>query len=151
MNAEDQIALSGRLQNGAVASVHFRGGSSRATNFLWEINGTAGDLLVALDSPPVIQFARATLRGGRGDERTVSELPVPSTYERVAALAGRRQEMPYNLAHAYAQLFSDLSEGIQLAFDFVHAVRLHHLLDRIQNSDEADGLPNRGRSSATRR
>jgi predicted dehydrogenase len=137
MNADDQIALTGRLQDGAVASVHFRGGTSRATNFLWEINGTDGDLMITLDSPPVVQFAPATLRGGRAGETTVTELPVPSAYERVPALAGRRQDIAYNLAHAYAQLFGDVSEGTQLTPDFAHAVRLHRLLDRIQSSDEA--------------
>ena len=133
MNAEDQVVLNGRLGGGAVASVHFRGGTSRGTNFLWEINGTDGDLVVTLDSPPVIQFARATLRGGRADETTLTDLPVPRTYERVAAFAGRQHEMAYNLAHAYAQLYRDLSDGTQLTPNFAHATRLHHLLDQIQN------------------
>src|SRR3954452_14261238 len=39
MTAPDQIAVSGVLESGAVASVHFRGGRSRATNLHWEING----------------------------------------------------------------------------------------------------------------
>ena len=67
----------------------------------------------------------------------MTELPVPSAYEQVPALTGRRPEMSYNLAHAYAQLSRDLSEGTQLTPDFAHAVRLQQLLDRIQNSDEA--------------
>lgn len=131
MNAEDQLVLNGRLQGGTVASVHFRGGTSRATNFLWEINGTDGDLVITLDAPPVIQFAQATLRGGRADETTVTSLPVPPTYEQVPALAGRPQEIAYNLAHAYAQLYRDMTDGTQLTPDFAHAVCLHHLLDRI--------------------
>ena len=133
MNVEDQVVLNGRMEGGAVASVHFRGGTSRATNFLWEINGTDGDLLVTLDSPPVIQFARATLRGARADETTLTELPVPPSYERVPAFAGRQHETAYNLAHAYAQLHRDLSDGTQLTPGFAHAVRLHHQLDRIQS------------------
>lgn len=133
MNVADQIVLNGTLEGKAVASVHFRGGTSRATNFLWEINGTDGDLVVTLDSPPVIQFARATLRGGHADQMTLTELPVPPTYERVPRLAGRQQEMAYNLAHAYAQLHRDLNDGTQLVPDFAHAGRLHHLLERIRS------------------
>jgi predicted dehydrogenase len=132
MNAEDQIVLGGRLQGGAVASVHFRGGTSRATNFLWEINGTDGELLITLDGPPLIQFAQATLRGGRAEETAVTDLPVPPSYEQVAALAGRRQEIAYNLAHAYAQLHRDIADGTALTPDFGHAVRRHRLLDEVQ-------------------
>ncbi len=93
MNAEDQVVLTGRMRTGAVASIHFRGGTSRGTNFLWEINGTDGDLVVTLDSPPIIQFARATMRGGRADEMTPTELAVPPAYERVPVFAGRKHEM----------------------------------------------------------
>lgn len=133
MNAEDQVILNGRMKTGAVASVHFRGGISRGTKFLWEINGTDGDLVVTLDSPPIIQFARATLRAGRADETTLTELPVPPAYERVPAFAGSGHEMAYNLAHAYAQLYRDLNDGTRLTPDFAHAVRVHRFLDRIQS------------------
>jgi predicted dehydrogenase len=133
MTAEDQVVLNARMETGAVASIHFRGGTSRATNFLWEINGADGDLVITLDSPPIVQFSRATLRGGRGDDTTLTELPVPPAYEKVAALAGRPQEMAYTLAHAYAQLYRDLNDGTRLTPDFGHALRLHHLLDRIKS------------------
>ena len=133
MNVADQIALAGTLEGGAVASVHFRGGTSRGTSFLWEINGTDGDLLVTLDAPPVIQFARARLRGGRAEEMNLTDLPVPSTYERVQALAGRQKEMGYNLAHSYEQLYRDLNDGTGLTPDFAHAVHLHQLLVEVQS------------------
>src|SRR5438477_3954388 len=46
MTAEDQIAVSGLLGSGTPFSIHYRGGRSRGTNLLWEINGTEGDLQV---------------------------------------------------------------------------------------------------------
>src|SRR5438445_4735834 len=46
MAAEDQVAVSGLLEGGALFSIHYRGGVSRGTNLLWEINGTEGDLQV---------------------------------------------------------------------------------------------------------
>ena len=131
-DVEDQVVLSGTLTSDAVASIHFRGGTSRATNFLWEINGTEGDLLVTLDAPHIIQFARATLRGGRAEEKTVSELQVPLRYERVPALASRQHDVSYTLAHAYEQLYRDLTEGTNVTPDFEHAVRRHRLLDHIR-------------------
>ncbi|MFD4626041.1 hypothetical protein [Streptomyces sp. NPDC058475] len=47
--AEDQSAVTGVLESGAVAAMHFRGGTSRATAFHWEINGTDGDLVAKAD------------------------------------------------------------------------------------------------------
>src|SRR4051794_32425802 len=40
MNAADQVAVSGLLEGGAAFSIHYRGGVSRGTNLLWEINGS---------------------------------------------------------------------------------------------------------------
>src|SRR4249920_3165965 len=44
MTSHDQVSVSGLLDGGAALSVHYRGGMSRGTNLLWEINGTQGDL-----------------------------------------------------------------------------------------------------------
>src|SRR5438309_4772437 len=44
MNADDQVLVSGLLRGGAALSIHYRGGVSRGTNLLWEINGTGGGL-----------------------------------------------------------------------------------------------------------
>src|SRR5438876_1000688 len=44
MNADDQVCVAGLLEGGAALSIHYRGGRSRGTNLLWEINGTEGDL-----------------------------------------------------------------------------------------------------------
>src|SRR5439155_21052663 len=38
--ADDQVCVSGLLEGGAAFSMHYRGGVSRGTNLLWEINGT---------------------------------------------------------------------------------------------------------------
>src|SRR5437773_8124166 len=42
--ADDQVLVSGLLEGGAALSIHYRGGVSRGTNLLWEVNGTEGDL-----------------------------------------------------------------------------------------------------------
>src|SRR5258708_19157769 len=46
MTSHDQVSVSGLLDGGAALSVHYRGGMSRGTNLLWEINGTQGDLQI---------------------------------------------------------------------------------------------------------
>ncbi|WP_037575724.1 Gfo/Idh/MocA family protein [Phaeacidiphilus oryzae] len=128
---DDQIAVAGTLASGAVASVHYRGGLSRGTNFLWEINGTEGDLLVTAPDGS-LQLTEASLRGGRGEAAELTELPVPERYfEEVPAIAGLRGQPGYNVGAAYAQIGRDLAEGTSLAPDFAHAVRHQRLLDRI--------------------
>src|SRR2546430_3962614 len=44
MAADDQVCVTGLLEGGAAFSIHYRGGSSRGSNMLWEINGTQSDL-----------------------------------------------------------------------------------------------------------
>lgn len=133
-DVDDQIAVTGTLESGAVASVHFRGGTARSTNFLWEINGTEGDLLVTGDSGH-LQFGQVTIHGARGKSAEPAELPVPARYDAdVPALATARDTMAYTVAHAYAQLRADLSDGTRTVPDFTHAVRHHRLLDHVQQA-----------------
>ncbi|MFB9684618.1 Gfo/Idh/MocA family protein [Amycolatopsis plumensis] len=127
MTAPDQIAVTGVLTGGAVASLHLRGGTSPATNFHWEINGTEGTLVVeAADS--LFWIAKLTLRGSRTG--TLEKLTVPARYE-LPQLAGRSAEPSYNVAHAYARhLKGDLP-------DFAHAVGVHRVLDAVQRSADS--------------
>src|SRR5207302_1169174 len=62
MAADDQVAVGGLLEGGAAFSIHYRGGSSRGTDLLWEINGTEGDLQVTADGGQA-QLFELTVRG----------------------------------------------------------------------------------------
>lgn len=129
--AEDQVAVTGTLESGAVASVHFRGGSSRGTNLLWEINGTDGDLVVEGGTGHT-QFGQFTIRGARGKDTELSELTVPERYHTIPGASA-----PWSgVAYAYAQLLSDIESGTSVVPDFAHAVEHHRLLDRISRSAE---------------
>ncbi|MEU6847319.1 Gfo/Idh/MocA family oxidoreductase [Streptomyces sp. NPDC046716] len=131
MTAEDQIAVSGRLAGGAVASLHYRGGSSRATNLRWEINGTDGDLVISGNTGH-LQFGQFDISGARGKDQRPAPLPVPSRYQEVSGVDGPAGVV----AHAYAQLREDLHTGSGTVPDFRHAVEHHRLLDRIARSAE---------------
>lgn len=133
MTVEDQIAVNGTLEGGAVASVHFRGGLSRGINFHWEINGTDGDLVITGPTGH-LQFGQVSVHGAQGRNRSITELPIPSSYERVPQLTGRHTEMAYTVGHAYQQLLADLTDNTTHAPDFAHAVRRHRLLDHIERA-----------------
>ncbi|MFH8611326.1 Gfo/Idh/MocA family protein [Streptomyces sp. NPDC018029] len=133
MTVDDQIAVSGRLESGAVASAHFRGGLSRGTNFHWEINGTDGDLVITGDSGH-LQQAALTVRGARGADPAVRELPVPGRYFDVPALDDLRGLPAYNVGAQYARMLAGPAEGDAPVPDFTHALRRQRLLDAIERA-----------------
>lgn len=136
-SAEDQVAVTGLLESGAVAAMHFRGGTSRATGFHWEINGTEGDLVVKADNS--LFGGRLRLYGARGNDGGLTELPVPARYQRsLTQWTGRSAEPAYNVAHEYAllrdQITGSLAPDTDGVPDFRHAVRRHRMLEQIREA-----------------
>src|SRR5207244_13217708 len=76
MNTEDQVAVTGLLDGGAAFSIHYRGGVSRGTNLLWEINGTAGDLQLTATGGQA-QIWEMDVQGGNGAQSTLELLHMP--------------------------------------------------------------------------
>src|SRR5438445_1193200 len=129
MAADDQVAVSGLLESGAAVSIHYRGGSSRGTNLLWEINGTEGDLQLTADGGQA-QIFDLTLRGGRGAQSSLETLPVPAEYRWAPTLPGPGT----NVAQAYAHFARDYREGTHLCPTFEDAVTRHRMLDAIETA-----------------
>jgi predicted dehydrogenase len=135
--AEDQVVVTGLLESGAVAAMHFRGGTSRATGFHWEINGTEGDVVVKADRS--LFGGRLRLYSARGNDGGVTELPVPAHYQRsLTQWIGRSAEPAYNVAHQYALLRGQITGGLTPDTDgvpdFRHAVRRHRMLELIREA-----------------
>src|SRR2546428_1546111 len=128
MAADDQVCVSGLLEGGATFSVHYRGGISRGTNLLWEINGTEGDLqLTAVGGQA--QIFEMAVRGGNGAQSSLEILPVPEQY-RLSPLHGPST----NVAQAYARFARDYREGTHLCPTFDDAVTRHRTLDAIEKA-----------------
>lgn len=128
-SAADQIMVHGVLASGAAFSAHYRGGMSRGTNFLWEINGTEGDIQVTGNIGHG-QFAQLTIRGGQGEVKALGLLTPPPEYYR-----GLPSEVvPRNVAGIYALIANDIREGSHAAPSFDDALRLHRLLDQIADA-----------------
>jgi len=128
MNADDQVCVAGLLEGGAALSIHYRGGRSRGTNLLWEINGTEGDLQVTADGGQA-QIFELTVRGGNGARSSLEVLPVPQQY-RLSPLHGPST----NVAQAYARFAHDYREGTHLCPTFDDAVTRHRMLDAIEKA-----------------
>jgi predicted dehydrogenase len=128
VSAEDQVCVSGLLDGGAAFSIHYRGGYSRGTNFLWEINGTEGDLQVTADGGHA-QIFDLTVRGANGAQPSLDVLPLPQQY-RSSPLQGPA----LNVAHAYAHFARDYREATHLCPTFDDAVIRHRMLDAIETA-----------------
>lgn len=125
----DQVMINGVLASGAAVSIHYRGGSSRGTNLLWEINGTQGDIQVTADSGHA-QMAQLTIRGATGAERESRPLAPPA--EAYSNLPGT--SLARNVARLYARLADDIRLGTRTAPSFRDAVALHETIDQIEKS-----------------
>jgi predicted dehydrogenase len=130
MNADDQVAATGLLVGGAAFSIHYRGGASRGTNLLWEINGTEGDLQLTATGGQT-QIWEMDVRGGRGAQSTLELLPVPEKYRWAPPQAPGPST---NVAQAYARFARDYREGTHLCPTFEDAVTRHRMLNAIETA-----------------
>ena len=128
MNADDQVLVIGLVEGGATFSIHYRGGVSRGTNLLWEVNGTEGDLQLTAAGGQA-QIFEMTLRGGKGAQSSLEALPVPEKYR-----WSPRQGPSTNVAQAYAHFARDYREGTHLCPTFDDAVTRHRMLDAIETA-----------------
>jgi predicted dehydrogenase len=132
----DQVLVSGILQNGAVASVHLKGGSAGGTGFLFEIHGTEGALAIVPADPSqatYIQVSEFTARGAQVG-KPLADLSIPERYRWVppAVSAG----LPFNVAQLYMRMAEGIREGKSVSPDFNVAVNRHQLLDAIQKASD---------------
>jgi predicted dehydrogenase len=130
MKAEDQIAVTGLLAGGTAFTIHYRGGSSRGTNLLWEINGTEGDLQLTAAGGQA-QIFELAVRGGKGAQSSLEAMAVPERY---------RWSPPQppgpstNVAQAYARFARDYREGTRFCPTFDDAVTRHRMLSAIETA-----------------
>jgi predicted dehydrogenase len=130
MTAEDQVCVTGLLEGGAALSIHYRGGVSRGTNLLWEINGTEGDLQLTAAGGQA-QIFEMTVRGGKGAQSSLEVLPVPEQYRWSPP---QRSGPSTNVAQAYARFARDYREGTHFCPTFDDAVTRHHMLNAIETA-----------------
>src|SRR5437867_10603058 len=130
MTADDQVCVTGLLEGGAALSIHYRGGRSRGTNLLWEINGTEGDLQLTAAGGHA-QIFDMTLHGGKGAESSLEVLPVPEQYRWAPPQAASPSTA---LDPHYARFARDYREGTHFCPTFDDAVTRHRMLNAIETA-----------------
>ncbi len=134
LTSPDQLAVSGVLGGGAVVSFQIRGGMARGTEFLFEIHGSEGDLILGATTGGSMQRQELSLQGAQGKGAKLADLPVPAKYRFVpqAVPAGSA----YNVAQLYAKLAERIRDGEPASPGFDAAVTRHRLIDAIVRASE---------------
>jgi predicted dehydrogenase len=130
----DQLVVNGVVGDGAVVSFQIRGGMTRGTEFLFEVHGDRGDLVLTATTRASMQRQELTVRGAQGAAKELSELAVPARYRWVPD--GTPTDSRYNVAQLYARLADSIRTGRPAAPSFAAAVTRHRLLDGITRASE---------------
>jgi predicted dehydrogenase len=125
----DQLVVSGIVGDEAVASFQIRGGMTRGTEFLFEIHGTEGDLVLSATRRASMQRQELRLQGAQGASAALADLAIPGRYRWVPD--GVPEGSQYNVAQLYAKFAKSIRDGIPMSPGFDAAVRRHRLLDAI--------------------
>jgi predicted dehydrogenase len=141
VTAPDHILVQGRLANGAVVSSHLTVTSRMDKPFHLEISGSQGLLAITSDERlPAVERqpgipSRLRIYGVPRFDADFEDLPVPPEYRRVPS--GTPLGQPHNVAYMYQMYADAVRAGRRNELDFDHAVRLHHVLDRVSEAAEA--------------
>ncbi|WP_036765126.1 Gfo/Idh/MocA family protein [Paracoccus pantotrophus] len=130
-DAPDQVAITGRIGDGAPISIHYRGGMPRDfPGLVWEINGTEGDLRITGLHGGAQQVDLA-LDHARGDQRGWTRVEVP---EDLTDEFSGLDINPANVGRIYARLHADLMTGSRTTPSFADAVELHRLIEAVERA-----------------
>src|ERR1700730_12305874 len=109
LTSPDQLAVSGIVGESAVVSFQIRGGMARGTEFLFEIHGSEGDLVLAATTGGSMQSQELSLHSAQSKGTKLAELPIPAKYRYVPD--GTPVNSPYNVAQLYVKLGESIRNG----------------------------------------
>ena len=130
----DQLVVNGIAGDGAVISFQIRGGMARGTEFLFEIHGDEGDLVLAATSRASMQRQELSLQGAQGKGAPLADMPIPAKYRWVPGAVP--EGSPYNVAQLYARLADSIRDGKPASPGFDAAVTRHRLIDAIVRASD---------------
>ncbi|MBV9757696.1 MAG: Gfo/Idh/MocA family oxidoreductase [Alphaproteobacteria bacterium] len=130
----DQLVVNGIVGEAAVVSFQIRGGMARGTEFLFEIHGDEGDLVLAATTRASMQRQELSVHGAHGPGTALAPMPIPEKYRWVPE--GVPAGSPYNVAQLYVQLAESIRNGTPVVPTFDAAVERHRLIDAIVRSSE---------------
>jgi predicted dehydrogenase len=132
VTSPDNVLISGRLEDGAVVSVHIAAIPFAGSGYRMEIYGRDGTLVATgKDSP---QLSEVSLQGAKGNNNTLLPIPVPERFS-VAASSTPLGEA-FNVAQMYTLFARAIRNRSTRQPSFDTAVELHRLVDAIKQSSD---------------
>jgi predicted dehydrogenase len=136
VTAPDNILISGRLANGAVASSHVGAIPLAGSGYRMEIYGRDGTLVASGEDSP--QLSEVVLHGAKGTD-TLAAMPVPGRFTFTAF--GTPSGEASNVGQMYTLFAKSIRDGTIRGGearlpDFATAVELHRLVDAIKQASD---------------
>jgi predicted dehydrogenase len=131
VTSPDNVLVSGRLANGAVASVHIGAIPFAGSGYRMEIYGRDGTLIAMGEDSP--QLGKITLHGAKG-VNTLAPIPVPERFTVAAAATPSGEAV--NVGQMYTLFAQAIRGGQGHVPDFATAVDLHRLVDAIKKASD---------------
>jgi predicted dehydrogenase len=131
VTSPDNVLISGRLANGAVASVHVGAIPFAGSGYRMEIYGRGGTLVAAGSDSP--QLSAVSLRGAKGTN-SLAPMPVPERF--TLAAPGTPSGEAMNVGQMYTLFALAIRDRGSHQPNFETAVDLHHLVDAIKQASD---------------
>ena len=136
VTSPDNVLLSGRLANGAVASVHIGAIPFAGSGYRMEIYGRDGTLVAMGEDSP--QLSAVTLHGAKGGN-TLAPITIPERFALAAPSTPSGEAINVGQMYTlFAQAIRDqaISGGESRPPTFDTAVELHRLVDAIKQASD---------------
>ncbi len=134
VTSPDNIMLTGRLESGAVVNAHVGVHPYHGSGFRMEIYGKDGTLML-VGGGDAREEALRKIMGGRKDDKTLLELPVPDRLK-LAPKAMQKSGSPYDVAQNWVKFTEAIRTNTRIEPDFDLAVTRHKMLDAIVRASE---------------
>jgi predicted dehydrogenase len=129
VTSPDNVLISGRLANGAVASVHIGAIPFAGSGYRMEIYGRNGTLFATGEDSP--QLSEVFLHAAKNGN-TLAPMPVPDRF--TFSAPGTPSGEPLNVGQMYSLFARAIRSGESQQPTFATAVDLHRLVDAIKQA-----------------
>lgn len=133
VTAPDNVLLSGKLKNGATASVHVASVPWHGDGYRIQVFGRGGSLFVTQPGPGYGWISGLRLMGGKSEDKGVAEVVCDDDGDIPAVVPSGA---PRNVARLYRAFAKAIATEQPIGPDFDEAVRRYLLLDMIQRSSD---------------
>jgi predicted dehydrogenase len=131
VTSPDNVLISGRLANGAVASVHIGAIPFAGSGYRMEIYGRDGTLVVSGEDSP--QLSEVSLHGAKGGDK-LAPISVPDRFTFAASSTPPGEA--FNVGQMYTVFARAVRDGGSRQPTFATAVELHRLVDAIKQASD---------------